>query len=81
MIQRRVLPGSTIVTDEWRGYNSLEEMGYTHPAVNHSVVFKDEERGACTNTAEGTNNAIKMFIHPRNCNLECEDNLWEFAWR
>ena len=49
--------------------------------VNHSRTFKDEETGACTNSVEGTNNAIKMSIHPRNRTTECEDNLWEFIWR
>ena len=60
MITRHVSPGSTIITDCWRGYNSLESLGYTHLKVNHSETFKDSETGACTNTVEGTNNAIKM---------------------
>ena len=81
MILRHVLPGTTIITDCGRGYNTLESHGYIHQTVNHSRTFKDEETGACTNTVEGTNNAIKMSIHPRNRTSECEDSLWEFIWR
>jgi IS1 family transposase len=81
IILQHVQPGSTIVTDCWRGYSSLESLGYTHLTVNHSKTFRDEQTGACTNTVEGTNNAIKMSIHPRNRTSECEDKLWEFIWR
>ena len=41
MIQRWVLPGSIIHTDEWRAYNSLDRMGYDHRTVNHSIQFVD----------------------------------------
>ena len=81
MILRHVLPGTTVVTDCWRGYNSLDSLGYTHMKVNHSQCFKDDETGACTNTVEGTNNAIKMSLHPRSRTADCEDNLFEFIWR
>jgi hypothetical protein len=69
------------VTDFWRGYLGLEELGYTHLRVNHSQTFVDEESGACTNTIEGTWSALKQKIPVRNRTVVCCDNLWEFIWR
>jgi len=81
LIQRHVASGSIVITDCWRGYGSLESLGYHHLTVNHSQTFKDPLTGACTNTVEGTNNALKMSMQPRKRTRECEDNLWEFIWR
>jgi hypothetical protein len=81
IILRHVRPGSIIVTDYWRGYLRLSEHNFSHLRVNHSVTFKDELTGACTNTVEGTNNALKMAITPRQRTKDCENNLWEFVWR
>jgi IS1 family transposase len=81
LILRHVNPGSVIITDYWKGYLRLSDHDFTHLKVNHSVTFKDELTGACTNTVEGTNNAIKMSIQPRQRTKNCEDNLWEFIWR
>lgn len=34
--QERILPESTVFTDDWVGYNDLKEAGYTHKRINHS---------------------------------------------
>ena len=83
IIRKHVLPGSIIVTDMWRGYSSLSsKLGFAHYTVNHSQTFRDDETGACTNMAEGTNNALKMKIPPRNRVREhMEEHLAEFIWR
>ena len=32
----RILPESTVFTDDWVGYNDLGQAGYTHKRINHS---------------------------------------------
>ena len=82
IIQRHVRPGSIIHSDLWRAYHNLEQLGYEHLTVNHSVNFKDPETGACTNAIEGSWNGIKASIPPRN-RVQCqmEEHLFEFIWR
>ena len=53
IIQRVVLPNSTIFHDDWAGYRKLEELGYAHGTVCHKKEFKSVE-GVCTNGIEGT---------------------------
>ena len=83
IITRHVKPGSIIYTDLWKGYSRLAEVqDYEHHTVNHSQVFKDPVTGVHTNTIEGTWNALKMQIRPRNRVKDgIEEHLWEFIWR
>jgi transposase-like protein len=37
-IKESVEPGSTIVTDGWRGYGGLEAIGYRHEAIEHQAM-------------------------------------------
>ena len=53
LIQRWVLPGTTIYTDGWRAYQQLPDLGYTHSCVNHTLYFKDPVTGVHTNRQEG----------------------------
>ncbi|KAK3881172.1 hypothetical protein Pcinc_014377 [Petrolisthes cinctipes] len=50
VIRERVEPGTTIISDCWRAYNCLEEEGYRHLTVNHSINFVDPNTH--TNTIE-----------------------------
>ncbi|OBZ80503.1 hypothetical protein A0J61_11447 [Choanephora cucurbitarum] len=61
-----VLPGSTVHTDYWAGYNSIENMGreLAHQTVNHSVEYVTVD-GVHTNSIEGTWNGIKLNVVPR----------------
>ena len=34
--QERILPESTVFTDDWVGYNDFAQAGYTHHRINHS---------------------------------------------
>lgn len=35
-VQTKVLPASTVYTDEWKSYDRLGEMGYTHERIHHA---------------------------------------------
>ncbi|KAG5679537.1 hypothetical protein PVAND_009097 [Polypedilum vanderplanki] len=59
IIQKYVLPGSTIISDFWKSYDTLNDLGYQHLKVNHSITFKDPETGANTNRIESTWRAAK----------------------
>lgn len=59
IIQRWIKPGTTIISDCWRAYNSLTELGYIHLTVNHSENYVDPITGAHTNRIESTWRAIK----------------------
>ncbi len=51
-VQEKVLPASTVYTDEWVAYNKLGEMGYEHSRIHHSEkVYVSGD--VHTNTIEG----------------------------
>jgi transposase len=57
----RVLPGSTVYTDEWRAYQPLQGDGYHHSRVSHSQkVYVDGD--VHTNTVEGFWSLLKRGI-------------------
>lgn len=41
LIKKYIRPGTTIYSDSWRAYNSLNVEGYRHWCVNHSINFVD----------------------------------------
>ena len=42
IIQKYVLPGTTIYSDQWPAYRKLNNLGYIHSTVNHSQNFVDQ---------------------------------------
>ena len=52
IIKERIEPGTTIISDCWKAYDCLEQEGYVHLKVNHSLNFVDPTSGAHTNTIE-----------------------------
>jgi transposase-like protein len=59
IIRKWIAVGSTIISDEWRSYRSLKNIGYTHQTVNHSLHFRDPDTGAHTNEIESLWHAAK----------------------
>ena len=60
-VYSKVLPGSTVYTDEWMGYKTLGKRGYKHTRVNHTehvYVVGD----AHMNTVEGFWSLLKRGV-------------------
>lgn len=64
IIKEWILPGTCMMSDFWKSYDSLPSEGYEHLKVNHSIQFKDPETGACTNGIEGSWSALIFFFWP-----------------
>lgn len=82
VIKEHVLPGTTIYTDLWKGYSSLDLEGFHHGTVNHSKCFVDPNTGVHTNSIEGAWSALKMHFAPRQRTKDdIENRLGEYLWR
>ena len=61
--------GTTMMTDCWRSYDTLEDYGYVHKKVNHSVSFLNpEDREIHTQTIENLWGKIKPFLRSKGTN-------------
>ena len=61
IIVKWIKPGTTIMSDCWKAYDKLQEIGYHHLKVNHSINFVDKSNGAHTNAIESTWRHAKRF--------------------
>ncbi|CAF1629088.1 unnamed protein product [Didymodactylos carnosus] len=85
IIQQHVRPGTTILSDEWRAYHSLQNGpgGYIHQTVNHSLHFVDPVTGVHTQNIENMWMCAKqkkkrmMGMHVSLL----DTYLMEFMWR
>lgn len=81
LIKEGIEPGTTIVSDCWKGYVNLSKHGYIHETVNHSVDFVNEE-GFHTNKIEGHWWQMKAWLPTHGCKKEHYSSyLAEFKWR
>ena len=84
-IQQFVMPGTTVISDEWRSCSRIPTLGTSHQTVNHSINFVDPTTGAHTQTIESTWSQVKGMMRKRgvmNTSEELFDtNLPEYLWR
>ncbi|MGH9408744.1 MAG: IS1595 family transposase [Vicinamibacterales bacterium] len=83
LVQARILPGSMIYTDEFRGYDPITQMGYEHKRIKHSErVYVSGD--VHTNTIEGFWSLVKRGIggvfHSVSTK-HLQGYLNEYAWR
>jgi transposase-like protein len=65
VIQRNIVAGSTIWSDEWAAYRTLNQHGYLHNTVNHSRYYVDPATGVHTNNIEARWSACKAAFKRR----------------
>ena len=83
ILQQYVLPGTTVVSDLWQAYNTINALGYNHLTVNHRMNFVDPVTHATTNHVESMWCRAKQR-NKRECGTTRElltSYLTEFMWR
>jgi transposase-like protein len=77
IIQRRIRPGSIIMTDGWKAYQTLSLHGYQHHVVNHSQNYVDpSDRQIHTQGVENQWRQLKRWLRAKGTNLG--DNIQEY---
>jgi transposase len=82
-MRKRVLPASTVYTDEWHSYAQLGKSGYRHRRINHSEgVYVSGD--VHTNTIEGFWSLVKRGISGTHHAVSAkflQRYLNEYVWR
>jgi hypothetical protein len=85
IIEEHVLPGTLIITDEWRSYHripGIEGMKYQHQTVCHSRTYVDEVSGAYTNTVEGVWAHLRHWLPQNGVRKRfISEFLWCFVYK
>lgn len=82
IVKRYVLPGTTIMTDCWKGYDSLEDFGYRHLTVNRSKNFVNPRTGAHTQTIQRLWVEVRRHVSSAGFRQEeLSDYLADFIFR
>ena len=82
-IQEHIHPGSIIMSDGWKGYNTVGEK-YDHATVNHHKEFVEQNLGINTQTIEAINSCVRKLLKRNGTHLQGKHlNLYfgEYVWR
>ena len=82
VLQRRVKPGSIILSDQWSGYSLVGDF-FLHFQVNHSENFVNPVTGVDTQRIEATWSVLKRLLRKKGVR-KCENldfYLAEFIFR
>ena len=70
------------MNDKWKAYDCLQDEGYQHLTVNHSLNFVDPDTGAHTQGIENTWWGVKRGMHRTGTSKDLfESYLLEYLWR
>ena len=85
LIQQHILPGTTVLSDEWRSYSRIPTLGMADETVDHSLNFVDPLTGAHTQEIESTWAATKKMMRKKGVmgtSVELFPTyLQEYLWR
>ena len=71
IVTKNVKKGTNIMTDRWRGYNNLKNIGYKHAAVNHNLYFVDPINPSIhTQNIENLRNHLKKYMKGRSTDIK-----------
>jgi len=83
IIMKRCEIGTTIISDQWKAYDKLEDLGFPHYTVDHSRFFVDPlNREIHSQNIEISWGWAKFEIKRKNrTGVSLQDYLHEFCWR
>ena len=82
IIRAQILPGTRVMSDLWKSYDCLQNEGYQHLTVNHSLNFVDPDTGAHTQGIENTWWGVKRSMPRTGTSKDPFDSyLQEWLWR
>ena len=80
-IIENVIPGSTIYTDEWKGYIALNDIGFVHKTICHKRRFSRFEFDGNEATRVTTNHIERLWVElRRTLKYMNMDDFMKYIW-